>query len=278
MMDVKRHLVLPRRGVLLASTDLHGNAEDFARLAAIFREERERAPEAHWVILGDVVHAPDERARRDGPELYDFPDGSMEIVDGILALAREAPGRVHFVLGNHDHGHVGGPHTRKFHEDEVEALEAKLSPAELGRLRELFSTALLAVVAPAGVLLTHGAPDESLEDVRALDGTPLDLASMSRAERRTLQSLLTSYGQPDHVARAMLERVSRAGGWDLRVVVHGHDRDESGFFREGAHQVCPVIFGAPRANKRYVRLDLAGRYESAEALRDGVEIRCVYET
>jgi hypothetical protein len=37
-----------------------------------------------------------------------------------------------------------------------------------------------------------------------------------------------------------------------------------------------VIFGAARGDKRYVRLDLAGRYENAEALRDGVEIVRLY--
>jgi hypothetical protein len=41
---------------------------------------------------------------------------------------------VHFVLGNHDHGHVGGPHPRKFHADEVEALEALRDGAEIRRL------------------------------------------------------------------------------------------------------------------------------------------------
>jgi hypothetical protein len=37
-----------------------------------------------------------------------------------------------------------------------------------------------------------------------------------------------------------------------------------------------VIFGAPRANKRYVCLDLAARYPDVHALRDGAEIRRVY--
>lgn len=61
---MRRHLVLPERGVLLISTDVHGNAGDFERLEAIFEDERSREPETHWVILGDVVHAPDASARK----------------------------------------------------------------------------------------------------------------------------------------------------------------------------------------------------------------------
>lgn len=270
---MRRHLVLPARGTLLVSTDVHGNDDDVARLEAIFLEERARSPEVHWVILGDVVHAPSEEARSDRPDLYDFEDGTMRIVDRILALRASHAGHVHFVLGNHDHGHVGGPHTHKFHHDEVSALEATLAPAELSRLRALLEPALLAVAAPCGVLLTHGAPDRTLTDVRALDGVPLDVTKMTPEQRATMRALLTSYGQPEAVVKAMLANVSRGLGFEVRVVVHGHDRDESGFFREGAHQLCPCIFGAPRSDKRFVRLDLAAHYADVHALRDGEEIR-----
>ncbi len=254
------------------STDVHGNAADFARVEDLFREERAREPATHWVILGDVVHAPDQASRLSSPELYDYDDGSIEIVDRILTLEREHEGHVHFVLGNHDHGHVGGPHTRKFFADEVTSLEDGLSAAQRTRLRELFARALLAVAAPCGILMTHGSPDTSLTKLEDLDDVPLDIHAMSAEQARMLRALLTSYGQPDHVCSEMLRNVSRASGLDLRVVVHGHDRDEKGFFREGAHQVCPVIFGAARVNKRYLKLDLASRYDRAEALRDGVEI------
>src|SRR5512140_901628 len=156
---MRRHLVLPARGVLLISTDVHGNLEDFERLAAVFAAERAREPETYWAILGDVVHAPDGPSRESAPALYDYADGSMAIVDRIVALREASPDHVLFVLGNHDHGHVGGPHTHKFHEDEVLALEAKLDDAQRARMRGLFQGALLAIAAPCGVLLTHGSPD-----------------------------------------------------------------------------------------------------------------------
>lgn len=275
MAGVRRHLVLPTHGAALVSTDLHGNLDDFRALEQTFAA---LGPDAHWVILGDLVHAPDPASRRDEPALYDYDDGSMAIVDGVIAAQRAAPGRVHLVLGNHDHGHVGGPHPRKFYGDEVEALESTLSPAERDRLRGLFGAALLAVVAPCGALLTHGSPDASLVDLAELDLPSLALGALDGRQRGILRALLTSYGQTDEVCREMLAAVSRRGGWDLRVVIHGHDRDEAGFFVEGETQLCPVIFGAPRAAKRCVLLDLAARYDSAASLRDGAEIRRLHPT
>lgn len=269
---MKRHLVLPSRGTLFVSTDVHGNLEDFLRLEELFRAETAREAETYWVILGDVVHGPDDTARATDPALYGYPDQSMEIVDRILALEIAHPGRVVFVLGNHDHAHVGGPHPAKFHADEVVALESGLSAAQRTRLRGLFARAILAVAAPCGVLMTHGSPDASLLRLDDLDDAPLELDAMSPAQARMLRSVLTSYGQPDAECRAMLGNVSRSSGLDLGVVVHGHDRDERGFYREGAHQLCPVIFGAPRGRKRYLRLDLASRYRDATALREDVEI------
>lgn len=99
----------------------------------------------------------------------------------------------------------------------------------------------------------------------------LDIRHTDRVQSRALRTLLTSYGQSADTTKGMLAQVSASAGLDLRVVVHGHDRSETGFFYEGGNQVCP-LFGAPRAEKRFVLLDLGARYERAEDLRDGVEI------
>lgn len=270
-MTRRRHRRLGTEGVLLVNTDIHGNAEDLAQLERVFRAERSGNPEVHWVILGDIVHAPSEEARRSHPALYDFDDGSFSIVKRIAELKAELPEHVHFVLGNHDYGHIGGPHPSKFHGDEVTALEAKLTADEQSFLRAFLDDALLMVAAPCGVLLTHGSPDTHVTSLDMFDDVDLT------TKRDALRTLLCSYGQPKAVTQAMLAQVSATANLDLRVVLHGHDKTEDGFFYEGANQVCPCIFGAPRANKRYVRLDLSARYEQATDLRDGFEIRRLWE-
>jgi hypothetical protein len=266
---------LPSRGTLLVSTDLHGNGEDFRALRALFLDALARDPQAHWVLLGDLVHGPNPEARARRPDLYDFEDESWPIVAGVIDLLARHPGQVHFVLGNHDHAHVGGPRTRKFYPDEAAHLEARLGPDEVAALRGLFRSALLAVIAPCGLLLTHGSPGAELRSLDELDRITFPLQPADHEAHALVSSFLESYGQPGEVTARLLETVSRAGQ-RVRLVAHGHDRDESGYFTEGGNQVCPVLFGAPRPDKRYLRLDLAASYGRVEDLREGEEVCRLY--
>jgi len=266
---MRRFAVLPAEGPLLVSTDLHGNLEDFTALRDVFLA----TPGATWVQLGDVVHGPDLSSRNGKPHLYGYEDQSHAIVSGFLDLMAAHGDRVRFVLGNHDHGHVGGPHTGKFHADEVAALESTLSARQRDDLVRLFEPALYAVAAPCGVLLTHGSPDDALDRLEDLDDIPL--VPKLPYHVHALRSILTSYGQRADVTATLLAKISRPR-LRLSVVVHGHDRDDDGFFAEGGNQACPCIFGAPRANKRYLMLDLAARYDRAADLREGAEIRRLY--
>jgi hypothetical protein len=273
---MRRWRRLPERGRLMVSTDLHGNGDDFRRLREHFLALRRQGGPVFWCLLGDAVHAPDDGARRRRPDLYDFPDESLAIVEGVLVLREQYPGEVLYVLGNHDHGHVGGPHTGKFHRDEVAHLESAVGPAGVAPLRRLFEPALLAVAAPCGVLLAHGSPDDRLAQLDDLDAIAWQPQANDSYHTHLLDSFLTSYGQPGAVTDRLLARVSRPG-LALRLVVHGHDRDEDGYFVEGGNQVCPVLFGAPRGNKRFLVLDLAARYDGVACLRQGIEVRKVHD-
>lgn len=272
----RRHHVLPRAGSLVVVPDLHGCLEDFEHARRAFLDRHKASSHgAHLVFLGDVVHGPDETAQVQEPELYGFPDASMAIVQGIIELQTRFPGRVLYVLGNHDQGHVGGPHTRKFHPDEVEYLESRLDASGLTLLRGFFAGALLAVAAPCGLLLTHGSPTASFDALEELDRISVDPAENEPDQNQVLASLLTHYGQPEEVTARLLGALSRPD-LPLAVVVHGHDRDSSGYFIEGRNQLCLCIFGAPRAAKRYLEVDLACPVQSVEDLRDGHEIRALY--
>ena len=65
----RRYAVLPGWGTLLVSTDLHGNGEDVRALRDIVLRRSSDDPDTHWVILGDLVHAPDASARAQNPPL-----------------------------------------------------------------------------------------------------------------------------------------------------------------------------------------------------------------
>lgn len=266
--------VLPSRGRLLVSTDLHGNLEDFTTLRRWFERALADGEDAHWALLGDLVHGPDEATAQREPGLYGFSDDSPALIDGLFELTRAHPGRVHFVLGNHDAGHLGFRHTGKFHPDEVLALEQRLSSTQHARFDALLRDAALVLLAPCGLLLSHGAPGDEVTSLALLDGP---LPPTEPARRAAIGELLWSYGQRREVAERLLARCSVESGLELRVVVHGHDRDEAGWFVEGENQVQPVVFGARREHKRFLWLDLACRYDSPEALREGHELLRLYD-
>jgi hypothetical protein len=273
--------ILPSHGQLLVSTDLHGNREDFDRLLALFMRMREAAEQdgrgadtVHWALLGDLVHGPSPAARERDPIRFGYADDSPALVEALIELRTRWPDNVHLLLGNHDHGHIGGPHTAKFFADEVVMLERRMSPRAINRMQELFMDALLALAAPCGLLLCHGSPDDqlsSLDELAMID--PNEEPQLNR--RAILRSLLTSYGQLGDTTDRMLKQISRPG-LELRVVVHGHDVDLDGWYTAHGNQACPVLFGAPPAKRRYLIIDLGARYERAEALREGSEVRYLY--
>ncbi|HEY0881105.1 MAG TPA: hypothetical protein VGD87_06235, partial [Archangium sp.] len=129
---------------------------------------------------------------------------------------------------------------------------------------------MLLLVAPCGVLLAHGVPGDALTSLSLLED-PLGAGS------RAANELLWSYGQTSATSDAMLARVGAEVGFSLHVAVHGHDRDVSGYFTDHGNQAQPVIFGAPRENKRYLWLDLAARYRSTEDFVEGREVRRLHE-
>jgi hypothetical protein len=269
--------ILPGHGQLLISTDLHGNREDFERLEAIYMQLRAEADDAgtvHWALLGDLVHGPSPAARERDPLRFGYPDDSPALVEKLIELRVRWPDNIHLLLGNHDHGHIGGPHTSKFWADEVVTLERRMLPSAVERMRVLFQDALLALAAPCGLFLCHGSPDEQIPSLDELDQIePRDEPYVER--RSMLRTLLTSYGQLGDTTSRLLEQLSRPG-LELCVVVHGHDVALEGWYTEHGNQACPVLFGAPPANRRYLVVDLGARYERAEELREGHEVRHLY--
>ena len=108
---------------------MHGSAGLHARLPAHRRGLRAGAAsthhgDAHLLFTGDLIHGPHIEPE-DWPDFLGeyYRDQSGEVMIAYAGLAAQYPGRVHALLGNHEHGHIGGPHTAKFAADEVALLE-----------------------------------------------------------------------------------------------------------------------------------------------------------
>jgi hypothetical protein len=272
-----RVLHLPDHGRLLVATDLQGNLRDFNRIADLYRAAViEEDGDAHLLFTGDLIHGPHIEPH-DWPDfLGDFyRDESPAVVDGFVALRDRFPERVHAILGNHEHAHVGGPHTAKFAPDEVILLEGTLGSHGARRLRGILSELPLVAISPCGIIFTHGAPAADIKSENEILAAPLeghDLGSVTDIfDVPVIGKILWARSAHPEAARRF---VGALGG---TVSVFGHDVVPEGYERIGDEQmIVSTSFGVPDANKFYLDLDLGKRYATVHELREGREILPLY--
>ena len=238
---------------------------------------RETDGNAHLLFTGDLVHGP-HLAPEEWPEFLGeyYRDQSGDVVDAFADLAGRFPGRVHALLGNHEHGHVGGPHTAKFARDEVVLLETLLGAARSEKLRAILRELPLVAVAPCGAVFTHGAPAAEIGSPQDVEAVALDIygavaSPVDILDVPVIGPILWARSASAEVAR----RFVRALGGTISV--YGHDVIPSGFERIGDEQIIvSTSFGVFDESKVYLDLDLSARYHSVHDLRIGHEIRPLY--
>ena len=259
----RRLVELPGHGRLIVGTDLQGNLKDFRRLASLFRRACDEHGEAYLVVTGDLVH---------GPEIppHHWPDylGTYYQADsvGVVKLARELaeehPGRVHYLLGNHEHAHIGGPVVSKFFPNEAARLDALLGDRDAEELRRWLRKWPLVAVAPsARLLMLHGAPNAVLSDPSELDDVRIDAGKGVVDE--LLAELLWARTASTPRARAFLDVFDP----DLTVALYGHDVAREGFAIDREPLLCvSTSFGCFDGDKLYLSWDLAEPIGSAADL------------
>jgi hypothetical protein len=272
-----RVIRLPDRGRLLVCTDLQGCMRDYQRMVEIFEQALiDCEGDAHLLFTGDLIHGPHIEPE-DWPDFLGeyYRDQSGELMIAYAGLAAQYPGRVHALLGNHEHGHVGGPHTAKFAADEVALLEHILGPAATSRMRGIIHTFSLAAVSRCGAIFTHGAPAaviDSIADLEAADLSGADLASpLDLLDTPIVGKILWARSATEAEARRFLKALHGT------VAVYGHDVIPEGYETIGDEQIIvSTSFGLFDQNKVYLSLDLSHRYRNVHDLRIGHEILPLY--
>lgn len=275
---------IPPQGRAILCTDLHGNLGDMERVIAAFRRAlAEENGQAWLVFTGDLVHGPCY-PRQGWPEhLGDYyPDQSVEVVETFMALQAELPERVFSLIGNHEHSHIGGPHTRKFHKSpsETEHFEKSLGPRRTRVFRDLVRSLPIAAVLGKGVVVTHGAPrvlDASFAEVCAVEyGGHEEKQIRDMLAVPILGELFWCRSAGPLVVRRFLQRMELAGQPN-HVVVFGHDPVRRGYLREGDEQLCfSTSFGLRNGRKVYLDLSLTREYRSVRFMRYGVDVLPLY--
>jgi hypothetical protein len=272
-----RVLRLPDHGRLLVCTDLQGCLRDFHRIVQLFEQALlDHQGDAHVLFTGDLIHGP-LIDPEDWPDFLGeyYRDASGEVMIAYAGLTAKYPGRVHALLGNHEHGHIGGPHTAKFAADEVALLEQILGPSSAGRMRSIIHTFALAALSRCGIVFTHGAPAAQIDSVADLEAADLSGAHYASPldvlDTPIVGKILWARSATEAEARRFLRAVNGS------VAIYGHDVIPEGFETIGDTQmVVSTSFGVFDANKVYVSIDLAARYRVVHDLRIGHEILPLY--
>ena len=277
-------LHIPAHGRLIASTDLHGNYGDFLALKGRFEEALESHDgDAFLLLCGDLIHGP-IYTRRNWPRRLGsyYPDESAAVVDGFLELRDRHPGRVFALLGNHEHSHLGGPFTRKFHKipSETEFFEQSVGEDRAEYYRKVFASLPLVAVAGRGLVFTHGAPRvlaSSIHDIAAIDTMKAGARKINAMFALPVVGELLWCRQTGSLALRRFLRLVEVDGQRNGVVLYGHDPISSGFDRRSPEQICfSTSFGLKDKNKVYVEIDLAKTYRVATDLQEGQEILSLY--
>jgi hypothetical protein len=276
------HLLrLPFSGRLLICTDLHGHLADFRRMRDVFLLCLRQEEDPFLLFTGDLIHGPN-CTPEEWPEHMGerYEDQSGALLDEFIRLQSDFPTRVACLLGNHEHSHVGGPHTPKFWPDETLYFEQSVGPKRAERYNRLFKQFFAAAVASCGVAVTHAAPNvevsgpEEIEGIRYEGFEHLEVFSMS--EMPLLGGLLWSRSCSPLVAQRFLAALSKNGP-SLHVVIYGHEIVPQGFEHVGDEQlVLSTSFGIPREYRTYLKLDLRARYRSANDFEAGRELLLLY--
>jgi hypothetical protein len=259
---------LPDRGRLIVATDLQGNLRDFERIATLFETAAATDPDgAVLVLTGDLVHGP-EIPRPYWPEYLGsyYEADSTKLLQQAEQLAEQHPGRVFYLLGNHEHAHVGGPVVSKFFPNEALRLERLMGRDMTRRIHEWFETwPLVAVARSAGLVMMHAAPNATLRSADDLERIRYRVTPPGAIQMvdEVLAEILWARTTSTERARAFLDAI----GEGLRAVVFGHDVVREGHVVEREPLLCiSTSFGCFDGDKLYLDWDLQTVADSAAAV------------
>ena len=259
-MSVPRIFDLPSRGQLLVVTDLQGNLRDFLRVRAIFEAARASEPETYLVVTGDLVHGP-ELDPGEWPEHLGtyYMGNSAEVLELARSLQEAHPGHVVYLLGNHEHAHVGGPVVGKFFTDEAGRLEEILGLERVIDTRAWMTTwPLVAVATRAQLCLLHAAPHAAITSRADIEGVRLDALVGLEPSELPAKSILGAILWARTTSRARARAFLKALGPSLTTAIHGHDVVREGYAVDDPTRICvSSSFGCHDGDKLYVAWDLA---------------------
>ncbi len=250
-------VVLPARGRLLATGDLHDNPENFAKIIRLARLEESQD---HHVILHEVIH---------GEILVNGVDLSHRMLARIASLVTDHPRQVHVLIGNHEMAQLTGQRVSKGAGDNVALFNDGLGFAfgnawedVAEAIRRFIRAMPLAARSESGLLCAHSLP-------RSLDG--FDPAILQRGLTEA------DYGSPDGSAYRMVwgrgwgehEVETLAAAWGVVLFCVGHEYANNGILQRGQRA---IILNSDHQMGAVIPIDLADVPPAESALRNALQL------
>lgn len=275
-------LIFPPQGQIIICTDLHGNIGDFHTIREKFYQSLVKEQETYLLFIGDLIHGPAIHPNVWPDHLGDYYyDHSDKLIAEFVNLQQEHPGKVFSLLGNHEHSHIGGPHTCKFHRDETLHFENIVGPRRAKKYQKIFRSFPLIALGQKGLVFTHGSPRCSLRSLAQLDRISYEgyehLGLRNVIYAPVVGELLWSRMATKEEARRFL-KITSINEEPNKVSICGHDVVREGYDKVGREQiVVSTSFALKNENKFYLHLSLEETYTSVQAFREGVELLKLYE-
>lgn len=248
-------LHLPNMGELIVTGDLHNHQRNFDRIKKF--ANLASFPDRH-VILQELIHG--------GPLGPDGEDTSLQLLMEACLWALDFPGRVHFLLANHELAQITGVAVMKDGYDLTERFNrayglwyAGRGPAVAAAFRDFVMSMPLAAISATGLLLSHSLPSDS--DMPTFDPSILERQLTGEDFQRNGSVYKLIWGR--NQTQAVMDQLSKA--WWADLYICGHQAQESGhgimgrnmFLLDSSHNhgvLLPLLL-----EKQYTISDLSAR-------------------
>ncbi|HUO09433.1 MAG TPA: metallophosphoesterase [Phycisphaerae bacterium] len=240
-------LCFPGSGDLFVAGDLHNHARNFERFRTVAALDKN--PDRH-VILQELIHG--------GALGANGEDRSMEMLIHACEWARHFPGRVHFLLANHDMAQVQRLPIMKDGYDLTDRFNRYLEHTYRGdaeRVQNSFRNFVysmpLAAITVTGLFLTHSLPDARV--IGTFDQTLLrrDLTEADYARNGPIYQLIWGRNQNQEVFNIL----GRA--WWADLFICGHQAQDEGYGVIGDRM---LIIDSSHNHGVFLRIDLTRQY------------------
>ncbi|MBF4475425.1 metallophosphoesterase [Methanobacterium formicicum] len=230
---------LPRRGLALIASDLHGNLKDFHKLLQIWQNTAVK--DKHLIFTGDFIHAMGTKEA----------DNSLELLEEIQLDCKKYPG-FHLLLGNHEWATITGNPVYKGGVNQSLIFEKLLKDkygsrwkVKLAEYSHFFKKLPVAVKTSNGVFISHSGPPENVKSLQ-------QIMNITRRGYSANQSLFELLWRRYHdYSKQDVDQFLEAVGCQAMIVGH---TPVDGYKLYGNQLIISSSY--TKGRKAYVELDL----------------------